>query len=205
MASSTRWKSIGVVVLSWIVISSPLLVRNVRVYDNPLYNVNNYFMYMDDFVDPGIIKASGVTVAETRDEFFKTHSVRDLIARESKGIGIETYVIMRSLGPAPYVEARVLIGLPLFAIGALVLLMRGSVARSMVLLWLVCSILLFAWYIPIATGARFTAPLIPIFSCLAAHGISSWMHASTKKIKPAVLTLVLAVYAATWTALTVWL
>ena len=203
LTSIARWKSIGIVMLSWFVISSPLLVRNVRVYGNPLYNVNSYFMYMDDFVDPGIIKANGITLAETREEFFRTHSVSDLIARESKGIGIETYVIMRSLGPAPYVEARVFIGLPLFAVGSLVLLLRGSIARSMVLLWLFFSILLFAWYIPIATGPRFTAPLIPIFSCLAAHGISSWTHASTSRIKPTILTLILAVYTATWTVLTV--
>ena len=201
--SGTRWKSIGVVVLSWVVISSPLLVRNVRVYGNPLYNVNNYFMYMDEFVDPGIIKANGISVAETREEFFKTHSISDLISRESKGIGVETYVIIRSLGPAPYFEARVMIGLPLFAVGALVLLMRGSIARSMILIWLIFSILLFAWYIPIATGSRFTAPLIPIFTCLAAHGISSWVHASKREIKPIMLTLVLAIYAATWTVLTV--
>ena len=172
ITSGTRWKSIAIVVLSWIGVGSPLLVRNVRVYGDPLYNVNSYFLYMDEFVDPGIIKESGVSIEQTREAFFNTHSVSDLIAREARGVGIETYVIIRSLGPAPFNEARLFVGLPLFAIGALVLLMRSNVARSLILFWLILSILLFAWYIPIAVGERFTAPLIPVFVCLAAPGIS---------------------------------
>lgn len=46
---AARSRSVWAFVLAWFVVSSPLLIRNVRVFGSPFYNVNSKYMWLDDW------------------------------------------------------------------------------------------------------------------------------------------------------------
>src|SRR3970040_1967032 len=77
-----------------------------------------------------------------------------IASREVKGLAWESYIIIRSLGAAPWDDARV--GFGLLALAACIV---GSVVDTRassghLCVWTILLWLLFAWYVPIAAGER---------------------------------------------------
>ena len=164
----------AVVIGGWLITAHPLLVRNTVVYGSPTFNVNSYFLYMDEFPTEPEIQATlsaSDSLAEVRREFLKRHSISDLIQREIKGIGWETFIFTRSLGPSPLGESRVLAGVFILLLMVLAVLHLERSMQIFVLSLITASILVFAWYVPIAAGERFTAPILPLMMIYAGMGM----------------------------------
>ena len=166
--------AMAVVIGGWLITAHPLLVRNTVVYGSPTFNVNSYFLYMDEFPTEPEIQATlsaSDSLAEVRREFLKRHSISDLIQREIKGIGWETFIFTRSLGPSPLGESRVLAGVFILLLMVLAVLHLERSMQIFVLSLITASILVFAWYVPIAAGERFTAPILPLMMIYAGMGM----------------------------------
>ena len=190
-----------VVCIGWVVVAHPLLIRNAKVYDDPLYSANQTFFYMDSFpsgADPfGQVAAIG-TSAEIRAEYLETHSLADMTNRAVTGTAWQTYIFIRSLGPTPLDNSRVLFGIIFLLLAGLSLLHESTAIKTTLAIWIALSLLLFGWYIPIAAGPRFMAPLLPLL--LTFTGVGMWRVMS---YAPRTRTAVVLVFGVTWNA--IWL
>ena len=163
-------------VSGWLLIAHPLLIRNTLVYDSPTFNVNTYFLYMDEFPDDPQIQAklaASDTLDQIRRDFLSRHTTADLLQREIRGVGWESFIFVRSLGPSPIGEGRVLAGIPIMLLLLLTLIHLERPMQIFILGTIAASILVFAWYIPIAAGERFTLPLVPMVMAYAGIGLQN--------------------------------
>lgn len=194
--------AVFVVCAGWVVVAHPLLIRNIKVYGEPLYSANQTFFYMDSFPsgsDPfGQVTAMG-THEEIRTDYLAKHSVTDMTNRLVTGIGWQSFIFIRSLGPTPLDDSRVLFGIIFFLLAALALLHTSTAIKTTLVIWVALSLLLFGWYIPIATGQRFMAPLLPLLIAFA--GVGMWRVTSYVQRWPR--TTVVIVFGSLWNA--IWL
>jgi len=161
---------LGLLLAAWLVVACPLLVRNVRVYGSPFYNVNAQLLFEDRFRSPARLAARR-SLQQAARQYFQRHSVGEVVWREVSGLAWEAFIVLRSLGPAPWDDARVLPGLLLFVLACVGLFSSARPGRRLVLLWLTLVWLVFAWYVPIAAGDRFVLPLVPALTAYAAVGL----------------------------------
>jgi hypothetical protein len=159
------------VVIAFCVIGSPLLIRNVKRFGNPLYNINSMLLFTDHYDELEPLLEQGQTTGEAARAWLATHTMMDIVRREASGLVWESYIILRSLGPAPLDDARVLFGLPLALLAATWMAARRSAADGLLLVWGIVCWLVFAWYVPIAAGERFILPLLAPILGTAAEAI----------------------------------
>lgn len=162
--------SLALVIASFAVIASPLLVRNTRVYGSLTFNANSYLMFQDEFSEPHALAKQGTLSAAARN-YLQTHSIADILKREVKGLLWQVFIFLRSLGPLPFTEGRLFFGLlavPFLLVG---LLSERGPARRLYLIWMLLFWLAFAWYLPIAAGERFLMPLLMPTLALVSLGI----------------------------------
>jgi hypothetical protein len=162
---------LGVVTAAFLLVSSPLLVRNLRRFDSPFYNINSLLLFADQYDDINRFLADGTTTREAARQFLAHHSAGDIVRREASGLVWETFIILRSLGPTPLDDSRVLFGLPLAGIALLTMLSRRSAADGLLVVWGVFLWTMFAWYVPIAASERFILPLLVPLLYRAAEGV----------------------------------
>ena len=165
-----RWLELVLAIIAWVLVTSPLLVRNIRTYGSPFYNVNSSLLFVDAYEDP-VALSQRQSSSEALQVYLSTHSASDIVRREASGLVWETFIILRLLGPAPLDDARVLIGLPLAACVFLAVLAHRRDEHSLLSLWLILCMTVFAWYISIAAGDRFPLPLLAPLLMLASEGI----------------------------------
>lgn len=154
---------------AFLLTASPLLVRNQIRFGSPTYNINSYLLWVDAYESPNAM-AERMTLPEARAAYLATHSVTDLIQREANGLVWEAFIGLRTLGPAPWDDARVLFGLPLFALGLLGLSHTPRLPALVLICWTGIVWVMMAWYVPIAAGDRFMMPLLIPWLTLAANG-----------------------------------
>ena len=157
--------------LAWCLVASPLLVRNVRRFGNPFYNVNSKLLFADEYSDA--VLESPLPTSVLAAEYWRTHSVTDMILREVRGLVWESYILLRSLGPPPLDDGRVLIGIGLGLMLAAGVASGRAASRGgrVALAWTAVFLPVFAWYVPVAAGERFLMPLLVPLLVLAARGI----------------------------------
>jgi hypothetical protein len=199
------WKSAGLAMLvaacAFLAVSAPLLVRNVRRFGNPFYNINSLLLFADEYPEIERLLREGTTTGEAARQFFATHTVVDLVRREVSGLVWETFLLLRSLGPAPLDDSRVLFGLPLAALAALTMLALRRPADGLLLIWTVLHWLVFAWYVPIAASERFLLPLLVPLLAAAAVGLVR-LAASVRAAAVAWLPWLALAWTAAWVAAT---
>ena len=202
---STAWRGlapIACVALTFVIVAGPLLIRNVRRFDSPFHNINSLLLFADRYEELDAMLQSGVTTGEAARSWLATHSAGDIVRRESSGLIWELFIILRSLGPAPLDDARVLFGFPLAICAALWMFARRSEADGLLLVWGLVCWAVFAWYVPIAAGERFIVPLLVPLLGTAAEGVVRSAHA--RRIAQRSIVAACAVWAALWTT-TAWL
>ena len=177
-----RWvhgvRVLAVFAVVWVVVASPLLTRNVLRFRHPFHNVNTWLLFVDEYQDPDQLSQS-MTVAEAAAAYVGSHTWAEMAAREAQGLIWEVFVLLRSLGPPPWEDARVLPGAVLAALAIIGILVERRREQRLLVLWLLLCFPLFAWYVPIAVGERFIFPLvIPLLSCAADGGMHClrWMR-----------------------------
>jgi len=151
--------SLALVIASFALIASPLLVRNARVYGSPTFNANSYLMFEDEFTEPHALAKQG-SLKDAARKYLQTHSLSEIVRREVKGLLWQVFIFLRSLGPLPFAEGRLFFGLlavPFLLVG---LLSETGPARRQYFIWLLLFWLAFAWYLPIAADERFLIPLL---------------------------------------------
>ena len=164
----------GLFTTLFVVTAAPLLTRNVVRYGSPTHNVNSWLMFVDQYEDP-VALSQQLRLSDLARIYLDGVGVRGIVLREFNGLVWEAFILFRALGPVGMGEWRVLPGLLVAALVVLGLCVtpRRDV-RALALLWVIPSLVLFAWYVPIAAGERFPAPLIPILLVYASLGWSAW-------------------------------
>jgi hypothetical protein len=170
-----RWGWLAVV--SFAVISSPLLVRNARAFGNPLYSFNTRFLFADSF-EQGLSRPFRGTWTEARD-YLNTHSGRSILRRAASGLAWEGFIFLRSLAPATLGDSRPLVGLVILLLALLGTIQADRQLICLAAMWSGIFYLFFAWYVPIAAGDRFLAPIIPIMLLFAARGVTILISSRT--------------------------
>jgi hypothetical protein len=156
---------------AFLAVGSPLLVRNIRRFGTPFHNVNSLLLFADSYEDfDGMLAADTTTAAAAR-EFFATHSAAEIAGREMSGLVWELFIILRSLGPTPLDDSRVLFGMPLALLALATIATRRRPEHRLLLVWGVLHWVVFAWYVPIAAGERFVLPLLIPMLVTAAEGV----------------------------------
>ncbi len=117
--------------MAFILVASPLLVRNLRRYGQPFYNVNSYLLFADKYEEFEVLQERGEPVNVVAREYLASHTLSDLVRREASGLAWEGYIIVRMLGPAPLDDARILFGIPLVCL-AMVGLLRAACSCDVV-------------------------------------------------------------------------
>jgi hypothetical protein len=157
------------VLLAFAAVGAPLLARNVVRYGTPFYNVNNWLLFADEYRDP-VELAAERTLAEAARDYLRTHSTGELAARELRGLVWEAFILIRSFGPAPLDDARVLPGLAVLVFGIVGMAATRRDDALLVAIWTALLIFMFAWYVPIAAGERFVLPVLVPWLAFAAEG-----------------------------------
>lgn len=194
---NARQRVIGalLLVMGFLATGSLLIARNMQRFGEPFYNVNTLLLFADDFSELEPMLNERVTSREAATRYLAAHSPRQLVARAASGTMWEGFILLRSLGPAPLGDARVLFGLVLglLAIGSL--LLRPELRGSVLPWWLVALLPMFAWYVPIAAGDRFVVPLLPGLVVAAAVGLSTlpwcWQEIRWQRCTIGLITLAL--------------
>ena len=195
------WRGLGqiaCVTLAFVIVAGPLLIRNVRRFDSPFHNINSLLLFADQYEDLEPMLQSGVTTGQAARNWLATHDAGDIIRREVSGLIWELFIILRSLGPPPLDDARVLIGFPLAICAALWMFARRSAADGLLLVWGIVCWSVFAWYVPIAAGERFILPLLVPLLGTAAEGIVR--AAQVCRITPRTVAVAGGIWAVVWTA-----
>lgn len=195
-----RAVSAGLVVVGFAAIGSPLLTRNVLHYGRPFYNVNSQLLFVDAYADPLTLAEQTSTAAAARD-YWRSHSLREMVGRAVEGAVWETYVLLRGLGPAPLDDGRVLCGV-LFGMCAVVgLATAPAFPWLLTVVWTALLWSCFAWYVPIAVSERFLAPVLLPLLAAAAVGLERLIRVAAPTQRTAERTLVLLgwLWGAAWT------
>ena len=168
----TQWnvaRQLAVFVAVWAAVASPLLVRNLVRYGSPFHNVNSWLLFVDEYSNP-VALSKTQTIGEAAADYQKTHSLLDIVEREATGLFWEAFIIVRSLGPPPLDDARVIPGGVIALLAVLGWLVSKDPAKWLLLIWLGLCVPMFAWYVPVAAGERFALPLLVPILCFAAEG-----------------------------------
>lgn len=191
----------GVVVLAaFAVVASPLLIRNVRRFGNPFHNVNSLLLFADRYDEFEPMLQQGVTTGEAARAWLEAHSAAEIARRELSGLVWELYIILRSLGPSPLDDGRVLFGAVLAPLAAVGMVTRRSAADGLLLIWGIVCWIVFAWYVPIAAGERFILPLLAPVLATASEALARLARSSGAP--PRAVIVLACVWAAAWTAAT---
>jgi hypothetical protein len=190
------------VIVAFGVIGSPLLIRNVKRFANPFYNINSLLLFTDHYEELEPLLQQGTTTGEAARDWLATHTVLDILRREASGLVWELYIILRSLGPAPLDDARVVFGLPLAVLAAMWMGTRRSAADGLLLVWGIVCWVVFAWYVPIAAGERFILLLLAPVLGTAAEAIVRLVRSSSTLNRIFVISI--ASWSVVWTGAT-WL
>lgn len=157
--------------MSFMLVASPLLVRNLRRFGQPFYNVNSYLLFADKYEEFEVLQDRGEPVNVVAREYLASHTFGDLIRREASGLAWEAYIIVRMLGPAPLDDARILFGFPIACLAIVGLLRAPRAHVTWFITWTALQWLIFAWYVPIAAGERFVLPILAPTLVYAADGL----------------------------------
>jgi hypothetical protein len=167
-----RLVTIALMLGGFALLAGPLLVRNARVFCNPLHSFNNRLVFADSY-DQGTSQPD-LGVWGNWQRYRANHSWLQIADRLVRGLTMETFVFLRVFGSIPLDSGRAIVGVFVIAF-ALFGLFNGKEQRPiawLVLLWAFCFWLFFGWYQPIATSDRFVLPLVPIFAAAAARALS---------------------------------
>lgn len=182
-----RSKQVWLSVLVFLLVSSPILVRNVRCYGSPFYNTNQSFIWTDSLdelysPDPSIREP-------TFCDYWRRHSLRQMAERVLRGgfkEGVytvtasgQTYLLNERLGLKAWP-----IGLLILALAAVVVFSKREQAAALPAAGIfVLFFVFFTWY-P-AKDIRFLVPLLPMILALASRGavIGIERLAKSKRLK----------------------
>jgi Dolichyl-phosphate-mannose-protein mannosyltransferase len=160
------WVGVGIFIL----LISPLLIRNIRVYGSPSHSINTAVMWQDSWEEHFTPNAE-----HSMRSYRESHTLADAAKRVVRGGKQQAVYSLVAVGET--IPLKQWLGFKVWPVGlllhilALVPLFRKQDRMGAALGWLTYGgfNLFFAWY-PVK-DIRFVLPLIPIILILAARGI----------------------------------
>jgi len=170
--------------LMFVVVSSPLLIRNARVYRNPWYNVNSAAFWLDSWED--FYRPEFRTSPPSALRYVEAHGPGQTAGRLLHGIGAEAELLCEK-GLAVRGLGRIAGGV----VAILILAVAGyglyrddsSWRRWFSLVLFLLAFLAFAWYFPVVGHERFMLPLVPMICGYAAGGTLAGIPAVWKRLR----------------------
>jgi hypothetical protein len=159
--------------LAWLVVSSPLLARNLRMHGSAFYNVNSWLMFTEEYEDPEVLAKQ--PLGEAAREYWNSHTILQIVKREAQGLVWECFILIRMLGPVPFDDFRVLPGALVMLLAILGAILNWDSRARLLLCWAVVFLVMFAWYVPVAAGERFVLPLLIPLGFFAAMGMGHFL------------------------------
>ncbi len=153
-----------------LLIASPLLVRNQRVYGNPFHNYSYAgTMWLDQYDESYTeeFRAQGASAAQ----YLRDHSPAQITERLWQGCWFKLQQMAGLMAPAPW------LGGLLLALAALAALCIGNWPQRLYQITLYGgSLILFGWYVPVSPSPRFLWPLVPFLYYLLFEGLAWLVH-----------------------------
>jgi len=181
---------VGFVAAAW-----PLLVRNVRLFGNPVHNVNAATMWADHWEDT--YRPEFKTHPPGPLDYLRTHTVRQIADRVGFGVVGQAQMLFEALHvvnlPAmqdPENPDR-MVGAPFVISGVLVLGLAGvglagerrRDLAALTAISVVVFFVFFAWYHQVVQAARFMLPVAPLIFFYAARGMV-WLWVRLWGLRP---------------------
>lgn len=172
-----RDKRVWLFLAAYLALASILFAYNLRVYGNPLYNVNTaHVMWLEDWEEIWVANEESLPTMRT---YLETHTLTEILTRQWHGIKSLKMLFVHALAPAnaqglydffqsEYSTAVILLApLTAFALRKkLYAYYHANKERTILtVVLLVVSSLTVAWYAKVVPAARFLLPLAP-FICL---------------------------------------
>ena len=166
---------VGMLLGGFVLSAGALLVRNARTFGNPLHSFNSRLLFADSY-DEGVALPD-LGFRQNWHRYRGSHSVSESCRRFLDGLLMESFVLLRVLGPSPLDSGRALLGVGLL-LSAMSLLLAGNQHGQAVRLlagWVLVFWVFFGWYQPIAAGDRFLMPLVAPLLILASGAMTRTM------------------------------
>jgi hypothetical protein len=176
-SAKPRWLAPTLILIGFLLVSWPLLTRNVVRYGNPLHSFNNKLLFAESY-ETGIAEPDIGTFGNMK-RYLGRHSVKEIVVdRFLGGVVWEGFVLLRSLGPGKWDSGRAILGFIVFlaALIGMGTTLGSRLQPKFLLLWTAFFLLFFGWYQPIASGDRFLLPLVPPLTIAASLGILSLLN-----------------------------
>ncbi len=156
---------------AFLVVASPLLIRNQRLYGTPFYNVNSHIMWLDSWKDYFRLENEGLLIRRnTARSYFESHSVRDIARRILLALRKEAHTLSALFEPTAGYTVRFFVFPLLFALFLVGIRADAPSRRIFPIATTAIFFLMITWFAPIAGARRYWFPLLPIFLAYAAHG-----------------------------------
>lgn len=170
-------------VAGFVLVASPLIVRNLRVYGSPFYNVNSAVIWADSWEE--VYGPAFKDSPPSMMRYLRTHSASRIARRMGSGMYLQARLfLLRSMGvlglasswdrfikPKEWVSLA--ISVALFVLALLGLWRDRPWRRFFSALLLVGFYLFFSWYYRVGPGSRFMLPLVPVLYLYAANFVWS--------------------------------
>ena len=179
------WRRMSALLLVFAVfglVASPLLIRNLRVFGNPIHEYASPLMWADSAAE-GIRRINAGAPIGWR-TYLAEHRWVDIVDRAVSGVVWEIFVIGRTHGLGPLGDRRVVTGLPIVLLAIAGLAARPQIERSFVAGLALVAVGLFGWYQPIASGDRFVLYLVPIGLAYASIALTVLHAAGSAGTRP---------------------
>jgi hypothetical protein len=171
-----RCPAVAALAVSAIVVASPLLVRNVRVFGDPVFNINSKYMWLDDWSQIDLVHEADLERLSARN-FVERHGAAALGRRAIGGLAREGIYLCTALYPfnVRVTPLTVLAGAGVLAIG---LWGAGGLEdrTGRWFTWFAVAGFLFALalHTPHGSHPRFQLTLLPMLYVTAALELSRW-------------------------------
>lgn len=173
-------------VAAFVLVTSPLLLRNVIGYGNPFHDPNSSWMWVDRWEDSYAV-ASGVLPTPTPWNYVQSHSIADMAGRAFNGCcGVIGTLIGKTLALGTVSVMGAVLGGLVLALAAVGLISdRDRLRRG----WTAAALALFLiptlWYFPVVPGSRFVLAFAPLLMICAALGAVQLLDAIPLRAKGA--------------------
>jgi len=177
-------KAFWIGVVLFLVVASPLLVRNAVVFHNPVYNINTaHVAWFDSHLQ--FFAPATWTDPPTMGSYLRAHSLAEVTQRIALGLGAQAIVFTKSLSPTSGALSFPL-GVCVLVLGLLAGFADPDRPRRLATGALFAGVYVaVAWYTPMFSAARFMFPLVPIWLAYGAAGLSGLTARIARRWAPA--------------------
>jgi len=173
-----RRRSMTLIIAGFVAVCWPLLWRNLLVYENPFYNLNQHVFWLDSWWQYWPHTWLGSLQQVGMNSYLSNHTFGDIMMRFFSGVWS---VFLLLLGRWPF--AGIVGGIVFFPVLALGL--RTATQRTQRMAFSIAGgfyLVLFSWYAAIDLSSRFFYPLLLIIAYYGARGLLVlWDNYSTRK------------------------